>query len=48
MTDQSQFSSFLLRPGNSCTLGQLLELILVRLLVDIEKHRPQEFDSRTT
>ena len=48
MMDQSQFSNFLLHPGNSRTLGQFLELILVRLLVDIEKHRPQGFDSRTT
>jgi hypothetical protein len=48
MTDQSQFSSFLLHPGNSRTLRQFLELILVSLLVGIEKHTPQECDLRTT
>ena len=48
MTDQSGPPNFLLHPGSSRALSQFRELILVRLLVEFEKHIPQGFDSRTT
>ncbi len=48
MTNQSGLPTFLLHPGSPRALSQFRELILVRLLVEIEKHKPQGVDSRTT